>query len=152
MNFVHILLTSLQILEPLEIRPPVPPKTPVPPEMMHAQLPPLPPSHPHSNHQLAGMQSTGAISTPQPPPRRKGRFGMRSAAGSPTTGIKSIFDPVGTLKRFMGGMASRPLPAPPKPPPPLPPKPAGKQAHNLLINSYKKYTKQNFKKFLIKAI
>lgn len=84
-------------------------------------LPPLPPSHPPGQYPSSGV---GSVTTPQPPPRRKGRFGMRSTAGSPTTGIKSFFDPVGTLKKFMGGMAHRPLPPPPNPAPPLPPKPA----------------------------
>lgn len=66
---------------------------------------------------------------PVPPPRRNKRFpfigmGMRSATSSPTL-TKKTFDPMATLKRFVGGMAQRPLPPTPKSGPPLPPKPTG---------------------------
>jgi hypothetical protein len=74
---------------------------------------------------------------PVPPPRKnKSRFGMRSATSSPSITRKALFDPVGSIKRFVGGMGQRPLPPPPKPAPPLPPKTIGKGKSAQTFNSY----------------
>jgi hypothetical protein len=108
----------LKLIDPGDSRPPLPPKTFLPQNQQY----------PHETPIVAYLP-------PVPPPRRNKRFpvfgmGMRSATSSPTL-VKKTFDPMGTLKRFVGGMGQRPLPATPKPAPPLPPKP-----QSIYINKY----------------
>lgn len=106
----------LQLLDPGGGRPPLPPKV----FAMHNQVP---------QQEGSGPPILSSL-PPVAPPRRNKRFlpfgmGMRSAGSTPTL-TRKVFDPMGTLKRFVGGMGQRPLPPTPKPGPPLPPKPSGK--------------------------
>lgn len=108
----------------MENRPPLPPHAFIESKTQRSycsDLPPIPP-HPMSSYPHS-YPSSGLVPV-APPRRRRMLSSLRSTANSPTFQRKT-FDPLGSLKRFVGGITNRPLPPPPTHHncgPPLPPK------------------------------